>query len=51
MGLLTDVYCSDKGQNNDTRGDDAVMEASIEKSRYDDMSRNKDSECVDQALS
>ena len=34
---------NNKSRNNDTRGDDATMQASIEKCHYNDMSRNNDS--------
>ena len=40
-----------ESQNNDPRGDDAEMEASIEKFRYNEMSQNNDRKCADQALS
>ena len=31
-------------------GDDTLMQASVEKSRYNDMSRNKDRKCDDRDL-
>ena len=42
---------NDKSRNNDTRGNDAVIQASIEKSRYNDMSQNNDRKCADRGLS
>ena len=40
--VISESGTSDKSRNNDMRGDDVAMQASIEKSCYNDMSRNND---------
>ena len=42
---------NDKSRYNDTRGDDAVMQGSIEKSRYNELSRNNEVKGADGAPS